>query len=88
MGYAPRVPLERLYQMKQNLEDEMYAELSMDASGDCHDSIVDLYQAEIHKIEAEIDSRSGALSPVRAVDFPLDKDDTDPAGGSGLASHV
>ena len=66
----------------------MHNELSMYTSGDCTDSIVDLFQPKIQKVEDEIDSRSGALSPVRSVDFPLDKDDTDPAGGSGLASHV
>lgn len=96
MRFAPRVPLERLYQMKQALEDEMYAELSRDASGDSHDSIVDQYQAEINKIEAAIESCSEVEHDqyhwpedyVQAEDFPLDKDDTDPAGGSGLASHV
>jgi len=36
----------------------MYAELSMDASGDCQDSIVDLFQPKIQQIEDEIDSRS------------------------------
>jgi len=66
----------------------MHNELSMDASGDCQDSIVDLFQPEIQKIEDEIGFRIRVLSPVRSVDFPLDKDDTDPAGGSGLASHV
>ena len=40
------------------------------------------------EIVDEAKPESGARSPVQADDFPLDKDDTDPAGGSGLASHV
>ena len=83
-----KMSIEQLNQLYQDLEDEMYNELSMDASGDASDTIVDLFQPNLDQIEAEINSRSGALSPVRADDFPLDKDDTDPAGGSGLASHV
>jgi len=83
-----KMSIEQLNQLYQDLEDEMYNELSMDASGDASDTVVDLFQPKLDQIEAEINSRSGALSPVRADDFPLDKDDTDPAGGSGLASHV
>ena len=83
-----KMSIEQLKQLYQDLEDEMYNELSMDASGDASDTIVDLFQPKLDQIEAEINSRSGALSPVRADDFPLDKDDTDPAGGSGLASYV
>ena len=73
-----KMSIKQLNQLYQDLEDEMYNELSMDASGDASDTIVDLFQPKLDQIEAEINSRSGALSPVRADDFPLDKDDTDP----------
>ena len=58
MSGLTKLSIEELYDRKESLELEMYDEIEMDASGDCHDSIVDLYQPEIYKIEAEIDSRS------------------------------
>ena len=75
-----KMSIEQLNQLYQDLEDEMHNELSMDASGDASDTIVDLFQPKLDQIEAEINSRSGALSPVRADDFPLDKDDVSPPG--------
>lgn len=58
MSGLTKLSLKELYNRKESLENEMYAELSMDASGDCQDSIVDLFQPKIQQIEDEIDSRS------------------------------
>ena len=58
MSGLTKLCLKELYNRKESLENEMYAELSMDASGDCQDSIVDLFQPKIQQIEDEIDSRS------------------------------
>ena len=58
MSGLTELSLKELYNRRESLENEMYAELSMDASGDCQDSIVDLFQPKIQQIEDEIDSRS------------------------------
>lgn len=58
MSGLTKLSLKELYNRRESLENEMYAELSMDASGDCQDSIVDLFQPKIQQIEDEIDSRS------------------------------
>lgn len=58
MSDLTKLSIEELYDRKESLENEMYAELSLDASGDCHDSIVDLFQPKIYQIEDEIESRS------------------------------
>ena len=84
MSGLTKLSLKELYDLRDSLEGEMHNELSMDASGDCQDSIVDLFQPKIQKVEEEIDSRS----EVEFDQYHWPEDDTDPAGGRGLASHV
>ena len=83
----------------ENLQCELEAELSMDGSGELGGKIMKDFDPLFDRIVKEIESR-----PKEELDAyidenapeeddypdvaPWDKDDTDPAGGSGLASHV
>ena len=86
-----KLTIKELYQEMDELNQQLSIELSMDGSGELGGRIVEAFEPFFNRIEKEIESR-----PKEELDqywpdedvAPWDKDDTDPAGGSGLASHV
>jgi len=86
-----KLTIKELYQEMDELNQQLSIELSMDGSGELGGKIIEYFEPFFNRIEKEIESR-----PKEELDqywpdedvAPWDKDDTDPAGGSGLASHV
>jgi hypothetical protein len=86
-----KLTIKELYQEMDELNQQLSIELSMDGSGELGGKIIEHFEPFFDRIEKEIESR-----PKEELDqywpdedvAPWDKDDTDPAGGSGLASHV
>jgi hypothetical protein len=94
-----KLTIKELYKEMGELHHQLEIELSMDGSGELGGKIMEDFEPLFDRIEDEIKSRSeeeleayiDENAPEDAVfpDFePWDKDEIDPAGGRGLASHI
>ena len=94
-----KLTIKELYQKMEELERQLDIELSMDGSGELGGKIMKDFEPLFDQIQKEIESRSEEEleayideNAPEEDDYPIpapwEKDDTDPAGGYGLTSHV